>query len=483
MKLSKYQSEIEGVYLNTNKNIFINASAGAAKTTTIVRLANQTVPTKKVCFLAFNKSIAEELRLKLPKHIDVSTTHAKAYGILKSNIKMNVKINELKNFIYCKQVIKRKFKDRKRESAHFFVVSDIINYMKLNNLQPTEENVSTVCDSYGLAANEDHIIDTIKVMLFIVEDEKSLAKPKSHNIDFTDMLYLCVNKVKKEDFPKYDVVILDESQDFNICQQILALNLLKPKGRLISVGDEKQAINHFAGSSLDTFNSFKDRPNTVSLQLPISYRLPLSGVDFANRVFPNSTEAKENAIEGEIKDGCISEAEDKDLVICRNNKPLVLAWMELTRTKKKSYIQGKEFGENLKHIIDKIDTINELTDLLETKYKDLKSKGVNDPLFNSQYQSLKEKCDIIEILFEEIGSLSKIYDTLDEIFSNNGVGIKLTTIHKSKGLEADNVFILNWDLLPSKFARSEGEFYAEKCLQYVAVTRHKNKLIFINIER
>lgn len=480
--LSKYQSEIEEAYLNTNKNIFINASAGAAKTTTIVRLANQTLPTKNVCFLAFNNSIAKELRSRLPEYIDVATTHAKAYGILRSNVKMNVKINELKNFIYCKQVIKRKFKDKKKENAHLFIVADIINYMKLNNLQPTEENVSNVCDGYSISATQDQIDDTINVMKFIERDEANLSKSKPHNIDFTDMLYLCVNKVKKEDFPKYDIVFCDEVQDFNICQQILTLNLLKPKGRLISVGDEKQSVNFFAGSSLDTFNFFKERPNTISLTLPISYRLPISGVEFANRIFPNSTEVKENAIEGEVKGGDISEADCGDLIICRNNKPLILAWLELAKLKKKAYIEGKEFGENLKRIIDKIDTINDLPDILEEKYRELKGKGVLDPTFNNQYQSLKEKCDIIEILFEEFGSLNKVYNILDEVFSTNSEGIKLTTIHKSKGLEAENVFVLNWYLLPSKFAKSEGEIYAEKCLQYVAVTRHKNKLTFINIE-
>ena len=57
----------------------------------------------------------------------------------------------------------------------------------------------------------------------------------------------------------------------------------------------------------------------------------------------------------------------------------------------------------------------------------------------------------------------------------------LCTIHKSKGLEADVVYILNENLIPSKFAKSAEQLKQENNLKYVARTRAKNELYFLNI--
>lgn len=483
MSESKYLDNIVEAYQKTNSNIFINASAGGGKTYCIKQLALITSPIKSVIFLAFNKSIAEELKSKLPSHIDVSTIHAKAYGILRSNIRMNVKINELKNFIYCKQVLKTKIKDKKKENAYFFSISSVIDKLKLNNLEPTEEAIDEICDTYGFDVNEDQTKDIINVMKRINQDEQDLNKSTVHNIDFTDMLYLCATKVKEDQYPKYDVVIIDESQDNSDIQQVIILNLLKKKGRLIAVGDEKQAINFFAGSSLKTFEVFKNRPNTLQFPLPITYRCPKKIVELANEVFPEGTLARESAIEGEVRNGSLEEIEDGDMVLCRNNKPLIQVWISLTKQRKKANILGKEFGQSIKNLFSQITSISSIEDILDKKVDELNKAGVANPAMNKQYIALQEKCDIIRLLYVEFGSVQKVYEVIDEIFSNSvQKGITLTSIHKSKGLEADRVFFLNSHLIPSKFAVSDGELYAERCLNYVAITRAKQSLIYINIE-
>ena len=53
------------------------------------------------------------------------------------------------------------------------------------------------------------------------------------------------------------------------------------------------------------------------------------------------------------------------------------------------------------------------------------------------------------------------------------------TCHKSKGLEARRVFFYQKELIPSPYATSQQMLYAEKCLYYVAVTRAKESLIYI----
>ena len=58
----------------------------------------------------------------------------------------------------------------------------------------------------------------------------------------------------------------------------------------------------------------------------------------------------------------------------------------------------------------------------------------------------------------------------------------LSTVHKAKGLEADNVYIICPDSLPMKFEnQQEWEYAQEMNLKYVAVTRAKKKLVFVDV--
>jgi superfamily I DNA/RNA helicase len=66
---------------------------------------------------------------------------------------------------------------------------------------------------------------------------------------------------------------------------------------------------------------------------------------------------------------------------------------------------------------------------------------------------------------------SRIYS----LFTDDGLGsagvITCSSVHKAKGLEADNVFVLEGTFRPGK--EEENNIY------YVAVTRAKNRLIFV----
>ena len=95
---------------------------------------------------------------------------------------------------------------------------------------------------------------------------------------------------------------------------------------------------------------------------------------------------------------------------------------------------------------------------------------------------LKEKVSIIEILYKRFpGSFLALKQKIKNIFSDDKTGIILSTIHKSKGLEAKRVFFLNPELIPSKFAKTPKALYAEDCLKFVAITRAKEELVYCHI--
>ena len=100
---------------------------------------------------------------------------------------------------------------------------------------------------------------------------------------------------------------------------------------------------------------------------------------------------------------------------------------------------------------------------------------------NESYVVLLEKVQILLLLNRRYGSFQEVKKVLTDIFGDESKDkILLSTIHKSKGLEADRVFILGFhELIPSKYATTELALYGERCLQFVAVTRAKNTLIFL----
>lgn len=485
MKLDKNQKAIEFEYLNTRKDMFICASAGSGKSTTVTHLAKITPKHKKLIFVAFNKSIVEELKTKVPEHVHVSTIHSLCYRTLRQNVRINLKLTEGKNFIYCKQKANvDHIKKPNNKIANLFNLASIINLMKLNLTEPIPEKINELADTYGHMVDSKDIANIITVWHHIQKMESNLNPKKQGMMDFTDMLYFAYTRVNEEDVPKYDVVIVDECQDINPLQYKMILRLLKPKGRLISVGDNKQLIYGFMGSNLSSFNEMRTRPNTTELPLSVSYRCPKKVVEFANTILPG-TEALPDAPEGVVRVGSLKDAENGDYIICRNNAPLIEAFTFLTKMGKKCSIMGKEFGNSLLSLIDRIESIEDLTSLLEEKELELLERGIRKPKKSAQYRALQEKAEIISNLYNFFGSIETVSSKLNDIY-NSGTDVKtdqitLSTIHKSKGLQADRIFILNWHLLPSEYATGEQELEQEKCLQYVAVTRAKKELIFCEI--
>jgi len=66
---------------------------------------------------------------------------------------------------------------------------------------------------------------------------------------------------------------------------------------------------------------------------------------------------------------------------------------------------------------------------------------------------------------------------IEQIFSDNGkAGVKLSSVHRAKGLEANVVWILCPDLMPHPKAEQPWEQEQEMNLKYVAITRAKREL-------
>lgn len=68
-----------------NRFVTIQAKSGSGKTSTLYMLANGT--DKSILYLAFNKSMAEEARRKMPNNVECRTLHSICYQKLPQNLR------------------------------------------------------------------------------------------------------------------------------------------------------------------------------------------------------------------------------------------------------------------------------------------------------------------------------------------------------------------------------------------------------------
>lgn len=488
MNPDKYQQAVIDEYAKTNRNIFVSATAGAGKTTLLVELSKRTPPTRDSIFLAFNKSIAQELANRLPTTRKAQTLHSCALSALRRAYRLDIDIADSKYFYMALDGLKWPEKQPvKQRMSVCSKVARLYDLMRVNCIYGGEKEVFALGLRYGEEVSDEivdraiqlHAIATQAADRFFFSNTGGKLK-----MDFTDMLTYAIRYVPQSEFKKYSVVMTDEIQDLNPLQYELIKKLKSPGGRLIGVGDQRQSIYSFQGSNLDTLNAIKNAPNTVSLPLSMTYRCARAIVNKALEVFPNGIEAAPFAKEGEVRDGEVFEAQEGDFILCRNNAPLVDAFIGLLKQNKRAQILGKEFGQE---VIDLIDSVNEIWDL-EKKLQDfenrLRGKGIVNPMKVPAYSELDDRVNVLISLYLHFGSLDRVRHVVGEMFTDKpdyGKQVTLSTIHKSKGLEANRVFFLNSGLIPSKYATSELELYAEDCLKFVAITRAKNSLIYCNI--
>ena len=107
----------------------------------------------------------------------------------------------------------------------------------------------------------------------------------------------------------------------------------------------------------------------------------------------------------------------------------------------------------------------------------LKASGVLDIKEHSGYTALEDKTMALLFIAETSKDMFELKRKIRSIFTDKIEGIVLSTIHKIKGLEADRVFIIRPDILPMK-TNKPWEYQQEKNLEYVAITRSKNELIY-----
>jgi superfamily I DNA/RNA helicase len=135
----------------------------------------------------------------------------------------------------------------------------------------------------------------------------------------------------------------------------------------------------------------------------------------------------------------------------------------------------------------KLNDLSKLRDRVEAyKSKELDKLTKKDQLHKSE--SIEDKCDTLVALIErciEAGQTSKadLFNSIDKMFGDTPFGqvpecLVLSSVHRSKGLEWNRVFLLDRpQFMPSKAARKDWQKRQEQNLIYVSITRAKQELV------
>ena len=273
-------------------------------------------------------------------------------------------------------------------------------------------------------------------------------KLKEQNaIDFNDMINLATKYIQNEDIQfNYNYILIDEYQDISVGRYKLIKELIKKSNaKLICVGDDWQSIYRFSGSDLDIFSNFaKYFGETTTLKIEKTYRNSQELLDIATKFIEKNPE--------QLKKNLVS---DK-----RINEPIMVM----------------AYSKNEKQALQ-----NAITDV----YMHFGEEAEILLLGRTIY-------DINKFMDDEL----KYYPDTDKVLYSKypKMNIKFLTVHSSKGLEADNVIILNMknELLgfPNKISddpvlslvlqnKDEYMFAEERRLFYVAITRTRNKTYLI----
>lgn len=246
------------------------------------------------------------------------------------------------------------------------------------------------------------------------------------------------------------------------------------------------SIYGFSGAYSSSFDLFKEKGNVIELPLDICYRCPKLVVDEANKVY--------DVMEGFKKEDGVVEVitspkliKDDSMVVCRQIAPLFQLFFYLVTEGRGVQLKGEDILNRIVNFLSpmKFDKIEKIYNRMDTRKSILKAS--QNPFDKFEGGIIEENLESIIIMID--GGLISPNDTgdtlikrLKEIFKKNKSGIVLCTIHKSKGLESDYVYILDECLIPSKYAKSPSQLIQEQNLKYVARTRAIKGMFYLNLK-
>ena len=454
--LDKYQSR---VVLSNEEASLVVAGAGSGKSLTIIGkivylVKRCNIKPEEILCISFTNDATNNLKNNIKKNYDfninIYTFHKLALSIFKENkIDYTIAPDDflasivdnylLLNNEYTRKALRiilgPKYNEKELTNLKRLIIT-FINLFKSNNYPLSYFKIILKKIKYTLnfkeyLKNKYFLLLAINIYIFY-ENELN----KENALDFNDMINKAIEVLKEtKKIKKYKYIIVDEYQDtsrvkFDLLKEIIGIT----KSKFLAVGDDFQSIYRFTGCDLQIFLNF-EKYFTYGKVFKIvnTYRNPQELINISGAF------------------------------IMRNK------------------LQQKKKLKSNKHL----------------------EKPVVIYYDNNRIKALKTLLEVVDS--EDIMVLGRnnkdIYKYIDQNFTEKentfiykNIQFRYLTIHKSKGLEAKNVILINLvdDIvgLPTKmkqekilrFVNNIKDYYPyeeERRLFYVGLTRTKNKTFII----
>jgi len=496
MTPSPYQQAIYEWKRSGTGHGVVEAVAGSGKTTTLEAVCRLIGPREKGLFVAFNREIVAELvRRKLPENVRVSTIHSFGSSVIRRAVG-NAQVEEYKysNLVdaQAKGLAMAVYGDTTASSLREVrsVLEQLVKFTRLHLVDPRDLTALDECaDRFGVDVDPAHLKSYARALAAVLEDGKKLAAKGV--IDFVDMLWAPI--VLNLPVPPHDTVLVDECQDLNRASLELILRAVGPAGRLLAVGDSRQAIYGFAGADTESFHEISRRTNATKLPLYVSYRCPRKVVELASRYAP--IEASPTALEGNVVPAkyhdVFAEARPGDLILSRTNALGIKTVLKFLAKRVPCRMRGRDVAKGILAAMDAADRHakgdfrkfpESLEFLTSKRCERLYAKEGGE----AKAEAVRDIALAIEACldgFPDVEDYQSFRAAVDGLFADSGNAIWVSSIHRAKGLEAERVFILAHDRLPMKFKnQTPSQALQEVNLLYVAITRSRSTLYLVASE-
>ena len=459
------------IIIDNTDNLLVVAGAGSGKTLTIVGkikylIEKKNINSKDILCISFTNETVKSLKDKLNMDIDVYTFHKLSLEILKDHhIFYQISEPDLLEYIvneylesnifyngYLKYVInyfkfyiennknitidKVKKEYFKLYESYKKLIITFINNIKTHGHEIKEFKKYIKKNKYLFSRKKQ--IKNINFLIIMLDIYRIYLEElnSSYKLDFDMMIDISTKVVNKYGMKRYyKYIIIDEFQDTSFIRYKLIKSIQEEcNSKLLCVGDDFQSIYKFSGCNLDLFVNFK------------KYFKP-SKILYMNKTYRNSYDLIKIAY----------------YFIKKNRYQLrkrLLSDKELSNPIKLVYYTRSNYSYMFYRLLDK---------LYEENKKEILVLG---------------RCNHdISFVYED--SLENGY------LKYKDMNIRYLTVHTSKGLECDNVIVLNLiddvlgfpnkmiddEILRLAFNTKENYLYAEeRRLFYVALTRTKNNV-------
>lgn len=474
MSWTKQQEAVFRWFAGGQGHLAIEALAGSGKTSTLLEGVGR-APDASVLVCAYNKRIQLELEERISqlprKNVAAMTLHALGLKVVKRHWPA-AQIDDRRTEKIVKMVAKgHPYKTIKGLIATAYMIKEVAPRAA------TVEKVVNVAAEFGTWSPESDLDEEIQAQLVL--DTLAECRRPSGTIDFSDMVWLPI--VNDWDMPfRYKMVIVDEAQDASAVQWLLAKQLFVD--RLAFAGDPNQCLYEFRGANEFEMSTVATDLRATQLPLTVTFRCSRAVVAEANKIVPE-LEARDDAPAGRVTtiDYEKLDPEPGSFVLSRTNAPLVATCLALRARGVDARIEGKESLDFVLGVFEKVCRMG-------SPFANSLQLWCNREVALAQTEASPQRelraLDVTKILqtLSEHAPVTQIPRLLRDLHQAKGDDlVTCSTVHKAKGLEADNVYMLKETLPQYRDDVDPAAVTAESYrIEYVAITRARERFTWVS---